>query len=51
MTLLGHPQWQINLLKLLINVCESILGTKSNKIARDDAHEYKGTHALYVYPF
>ena len=42
---------QINLLKLLINVCESILGTKSNKIARVDADVYKVNHALYVFPF
>ena len=49
MALLGHPLRQINLLKLLINACES--NTKSNKIARDDAHVYKVIHALYVFRF
>ena len=31
-----------------LNVFGFIIGTKSNKIARDDAHVYKVTHALYM---
>ena len=34
-----------------MRVCESLLGTKLIKIARDDTYVYKVTHVLFVFLF